>query len=176
MTLLLAMVLAAASSGRALASGENGVGSRTIHPGSIELGISGLLTSVEGTVQAKIGLRGGTFFNVPFGLGGAEVEVSYAHVRSLHQVDLEGNISWGAPVVADGIFPYLGLAGGLRFERLGSYHQTLVPLGATVGLKMLVTESAAVRIDFKIRRLLNDPVQDFTEINVAVGFSLFLRP
>ncbi|MBE0556498.1 MAG: hypothetical protein IH628_04620, partial [Proteobacteria bacterium] len=105
-----------------------------------------------------------------------ELEASYAQLRSLHQFDLEANLSWTAPVDAEGIFPYLALAGGLRIEQVGSFRQTLVPLGVSAGLRVLATRSAGVRFDVKIRRMLNDPVRDFTEINIALGISLFFRP
>lgn len=151
------------------------LGERSIRQGTVELGISGLLTTVEGTVQAKAGLRGGTFFDAPLGLFGAELEASYAYVRSLHQTDLEGNLSWTLPVDAEGIFPYLALAGGVRIEQVGSFRQSLIPLGATVGLRVLASSSAGFRLDCKVRRVLNDPVKDFTEVNIALGLSLYFE-
>lgn len=149
-------------------------GERSISAGTVELGISGMLTSVESTLQAKLGVRGGTFFEAPLGLWGAEAEVSYATVRSLHQFDVEANLSWTLPVDAEGIFPYLALAGGVRVEHVGSFQQTLVPLGISAGLRVLVSDYAGVRLDAKIRRVTNDPVQNFTEVNLALGLSLFL--
>jgi hypothetical protein len=149
-------------------------GERSIREGTVELGVSGMLTSVESTLQAKLGLRGGTFFEAPLGLWGAEAEFSYATVRSLHQFDVEANVSWTLPVDAKGIFPYLALAGGVRIEHVGSFRQTLVPLGISAGLRVLVSDYAGVRLDAKVRRVTNDPVQNFTEVNLALGLSLFL--
>ena len=52
-------------------------GERTISAGSLECGISGMLTSVDGTLEAKGTVRGGTFFDAPSGLWGTEAEISY---------------------------------------------------------------------------------------------------
>jgi len=175
-TLMVPLLLAVALFDTARALPDEPERDRSLRPGSVELGISGLLTSVEGTVQAKVGLRGGTFFAAPIGLWGTEAEASYAYIRSLHQVDLEASVSWTFPVDVEGILPYLAVASGIRIEQVGSYRQTLVPIGGTAGLRILATKSAGVRLDVKIRRMMNDPVQDYTEINLALGISLFLQP
>jgi hypothetical protein len=174
--ILTQVLLLSLLSGGALAFQEGQGKARHLTAGIVELGIAGAFTSVEGTVETKVGVRGGTFFAAPGGFWGAEGDASYAYVRSLHQLDLEANFSWTAPVELEGIFPYLALAGGIRLEKVGSYEQTLVPLGVTAGLRVLATESVGVRLDVKFRRVLNDPVQDFTEINLVLGLSLFLRP
>ena len=149
---------------------------KLLRPGTVELGVCGLLSSVDGTVEARFGLRGGTFLDAPSGLWGAEAEAAYATVRTLHQLDLEASFSWGGQIGTGGFFPFVAIGGGLRLESLGSYRQTLVPVGATVGLRMLATESAGIRLDVKVRRVLNDPVKDFTEVNLVLGVSLFLQP
>lgn len=149
---------------------------KPLRPGTVELGVCGLLSTVDGAVEARFGLRGGTFFKASSGLWGAEAEAAYATVRSLHQVDLEASFSWGSQVGTQGLWPFIAIGAGLRLEALGSFRQTLIPVGATLGVRMLATESAGIRLDVKVRRVLNDPVKDFTEINLALGISFFLQP
>jgi len=175
MAVIVAAVLCAAP-GSLLARSPGEGEEKILRPGTVELGVCGLLSSVDGTVEARFGLRGGTFLEAPSGLWGAEAEAAYATVRSLHQLDLEASFSWGGQVGTQGFFPFVAIGGGLRLETLGSYRQTLVPVGATVGVRMLATESAGIRLDVKVRRVLNDPVKDFTEVNLALGISFFLQP
>ena len=54
-----------------------------IHPGTIEVGIAGASTTVDGSTRADVALRGGTFVNAGGGLAGGELEITYAHVASL---------------------------------------------------------------------------------------------
>lgn len=150
-----------------------------LHPGAIEVGFAGSLISVEGATRTSLALRAGRFVGGPLGVGGGlagfEVELGYNHQRSLDSVDLEGNVSWQRGVGAGRLYPFAAIGGGLRQEHLGSFSQARVPLGFALGLRALFGARAAVRFEYRYRRVLSDPVADFTEHRLLTGVSLLLR-
>ena len=147
----------------------------SILSGAIELGLSGALTVVEGLSQASFGLRTGTFVNAPAGLAGFEIELAYSHVRSLDLIDLQGLLSWQRPVGETSLYVHISLAGGLRSEWLGSFRQSRYPVGLNLGIRALFSERAAIRLDYKFRRILHDPISNFSEHQLAFGLSIFFR-
>ena len=146
-----------------------------IHPGTIEVGIAGASTTVDGSTRADVALRGGTFVNAGGGLAGGELEITYAHVASLDVFDLEAGLSWQRPLRELPIYASVSAGGGVRQERLGSFRQARYPLGFGLGLRMLAGERAGARIEYRYRRILDDPVRDLSEHQLRVGLSLYLR-
>jgi len=141
-----------------------------LHPG-----IAGASTTVDGSTRADVALRGGTFVNAGGGLAGGELEITYAHVASLDVFDLEAGLSWQRPLRELPIYASVSAGGGVRQERLGSFREARYPLGFDLGLRMLAGERAGARIEYRYRRILDDPVRDLSEHQLRVGLSLYLR-
>ena len=88
-----------------------------------------------------------------------------------HQASL-----WAQRVLGElPIYATLSAGGGVRQERLGSFRQARYPLGFGLGLRMLAGERAGARIEYRYRRILDDPVRDLSEHQLRVGLSLYLR-
>jgi len=146
-----------------------------LRPGAIEVGIAGALTSIEGSTAATVALRTGTFRPVRQGLGGGEIDVSYTRLGDLDVIDLEGALSWTRPYGRTACYPWVAVAGGVRQEWLGSFRQVRYPVGFNLGLRQLASDNAAFRIEYRFRRVLEDPVAEYTEHQARVGLSLLLR-
>jgi hypothetical protein len=146
-----------------------------IWPGAIELGLAGALTSIEGTTRATMEVRAGTFVAVSSGLAGLELETQYHHQRALDAVDLQGAISWQQPIADGAAYPFVTVGGGVREEKLGSFSQARYPIGLGLGLRVLFGPRAAIRVEYRYRRVLGDPVAGFNEHQVLSGISLLLR-
>lgn len=146
-----------------------------LHAGAIELDLSGSLLDMEGVSRYALALRSGIFFEAPAGLGAVELELGYSRVSSLDLLDLGVHISWQRAFWESPVYPYLGLAGGFRQERLGSFDQVPYPVGVITGVRVLLGQQAAFRTDFEFLRILNDPVQDYSERKLVLGVSLLFR-
>lgn len=147
----------------------------TIKSGAIEAGFSGSLNVVEGISNASAAVRGGTFRPLLSGLAGAELEVAYSHVNSLDVIDLQGFLTWQKRLGESAVYPFVAVGGGLRQEFIGSFRLSRYPIGFGVGLRTLITQSSAIRVEYKLKRILNDPVSDFTEHQVHFGISILFR-
>jgi len=144
-----------------------------LHPGAIELGVSGSLTSVEGVTTGLIALRGGYLFGRLQGVGEVEWVSAFSHVSSLDTWDLEAIISWHYRVGDSGNYPFASIGGGLRHESVGSFGLTRYPVGFGVGLKTLIGPEGGIRVEYQFRRVLNDTVSNVNEHRVLLGISLF---
>ena len=120
-------------------------------------------------------MRGGLLRGVLGGLGEVEAKVAYSHVSSLDAWDLEGIVSWLYRLGESGHYGYASVGGGVRHESIGSFGATRYPLGFGVGVRSLIAQPAGVRLEYQFRRILNDPIADFSEHQVLIGVSLFLR-
>ncbi len=146
-----------------------------LHAGAIELGLSGALTAVEGATHATALLRVGRFSRLGSGLLALEGEVGYSHVSSLDALGLEAAVSWQRRLGATSFYPYIALAAGTREEWIGSFRDARIPVGLTFGLRTLAGERAAARVEYRVRRVLHDPVADLSEQQVLVGLSLLFH-
>ncbi len=146
-----------------------------IQAGAIEVGLSGALNVVETITNVSISIRGGLFFSIFKELGEGELELSYSHLNSFDIFDLQGNLSWQSNLGKSAVYPFLAVGGGLRQEWLGSFQQIRYPIGFNLGLRTLISQHAAIRLEYKLRRVFNDPVANFTEHKLNVGISLLLR-
>jgi hypothetical protein len=150
-------------------------GAPSLQPGAIELGLSGALTSVEGSTRASVALDGGLFVRAPGGLASGAAEIVYSHVNDQDLLDVSALVGWTRPIGTTALYPFVALAGGVRQEWIGSFADARYPVGFDAGLRALVSTRADVRIDYRLRRVLNDPVEDFTEHEIRIGISLLLR-
>ena len=146
-----------------------------IHPGCVELGVAGALTRVEGSTQAQILLRSGPFVAAGPGLAGLQCELGTTHERDLDRFEVQGIVSWQRRVWRPELWPYLGVAGGVQIEWLGSFRTTRFPVGADAGVRTLLGNRAGLRLEYRYRRLLDDPVADYDEHRLVLGVSLFLH-
>lgn len=147
----------------------------SLKSGAIEAGFSGSLNVVEGISNASAAVRGGTFFGLLNGLAGAELEVAYSHVNSLDVIDLQGFLTWQRKLGKSAVYPFVAVGGGLRQEFIGSFQLSRYPIGFGAGLRTLITQSSAIRVEYKLKRILNDPVSNFTEHQVRFGISIIFR-
>ena len=147
----------------------------SLYAGAIEAGVSGALTVVEGATRLLAALRAGSFARAPGGLWGAEIESSFSHVSSLNLLDFQGNLSWQPIGSPNSLNPFLALAVGVRQEWVGSFSQVRFPIGVNLGVRNMFDNRAAFRAEYRFRRVLADPISDFSEHLVVLGLSLFFR-
>ena len=146
-----------------------------LRAGAIEVGLSGSLTSVEGSRRSILALRAGSFLRAFSGLAVFEAEVGYHHQRSLDEVELQGAVAWQHALGRSAIHPFVALGGGVRQEWLGSFSEARYPVGFALGVRALFDVRAAMRVEYRYRRVFRDPVADFTEHEALVGLSLLFR-
>jgi len=143
--------------------------------GAIELGLAGSMTIVEGSTRIMLAARTGIFKSAWRGLLGYETELAYSHVNALSWLDWEGLLSWQRALKKSSVYPFIALGGGLRQERLGSFSQVRYPLGLNFGMRTLFAPQAAIRVEYKFRRILRDPVVNFSEHHLIIGLSIFFK-
>ncbi|MFQ5511133.1 MAG: hypothetical protein ACE5EO_04725 [Candidatus Krumholzibacteriia bacterium] len=146
-----------------------------LHPGAVELGIAGTLITVEGITTGAVVVRGGLFRTAAAGLGGVELAASYRHVSSLDEAGIEGMITWQRRLGTSATYPFVALAGGWRHEEIGSFGQSRYPAGFGIGARSLLGQRSALRVEYQFRRVLGDPIADFSEHQIIVGLSVFFR-
>jgi hypothetical protein len=167
LTAILTAVLPAAA-----ARGEQ---APTLNARAVEVGAGGAMTTTEGITNGSIVLRGGWFFRAPGGLGGVELAGGYRHVSSLDASDLEAVLSWQRRFRGTGSYPFVSVGGGLRHEDIGSFSQTLCPLGFSLGVRTLLGQRGGFRVEYRWRRILNDPSADYSEHQLSLGLSVYFR-
>ncbi len=70
------------------------------------------------------------------------------------------------------VVPSAGVTAGVRITTVGNLRVRRHPVGVNLGLRAPLSLAAALRIEYQLRRMLGDPIADFTEHRVAMGFSL----
>lgn len=146
-----------------------------LQSGAIELGLAGGLTNVEKTTVGSVALRLGAFRSLGPGLLGGEAEIGHEHVRNLDRLEGLVAASWSFQAGQSAAFPFLGAVGGFREEWIGSFRVARGVWGGCAGIRTLLHERAGLRFEARLLRLLNDPVENFTESELSVGLSLFFR-
>ena len=159
----------------ARAQADNTPRTPRLHPGAIELNLSGSMVAIEGTSRYDLAIGSGMFFEAPVGFGEAALEIGYSHVSSLDVLDLQASASWQRAFWDSPLYPFIALGVGIRQEWLGSFEQIRYPVGVSAGFRFLFSPEVAFRTDYKLRRVLNDPVRDFTEQQFLVGISVLFR-
>jgi hypothetical protein len=146
-----------------------------LRAGAVEAAANGSFTRVEGTSSASMGLAGGYIARV----GAVAVRLrggfDYARVAELDRVDFYGAAHVLRRIASSSAYPYVGVAGGMRQEWVGSFSQSRYPLGVDAGLTALVSASAAVGIGYEFRRVFDDPVSNYNEHRVVFGLSILFR-
>lgn len=150
-------------------------GAQTLAPGAIEIGLSGALVAVEGSVRASLAARTGTFIAAGPGRLGFEIEPVWSHVGELDGLEWGGALSWQLATGSSADAFFVAIAGGWREEWLGSFRQARFPLGLNIGCRALFTRSGGIRAEYRYRRLLHDPVAPFSEHQILAGVSLLFR-
>jgi hypothetical protein len=142
-----------------------------LRPGAIEAGFSASTSTIEGNTRGVLSIRGGTFLPAPGGLASLQLETSYSHVQSLDELGLEAAAGW---LTDDGhVLPFVAVAAGVRQEWIGSFREARFPVGADLGVRLLLSPRVAIRAEYRVRRVLGDTVADFTEHRFVTGFSVF---
>ncbi len=172
---LAALLAAGAPVARAQVAAESVPTSWTIVPGAVEVGLAGSLASVEGATRGAVALRVGMHRRTAGRLWSLEGEIAQAHERDADRFDALATLAWGFRLGSSSVHPFAGAIAGIRQEWIGSFRQSRVPVGAAFGLRALASDRAGLRIDYRVLRILDDPVADFTEHGLAAGFSIFFR-
>lgn len=146
-----------------------------LHPGAIELGIAGTSTTVEGGSTAEVALRGGMFLGAWGRLFEGAIEPSYTHVRGLDVLGAETVVSWEGAPGGGALRPFVALSAGVRQEFLGSFREVRYPVGFGAGIRLLASATAGARLEYRYRRVLHDPIADYSEHQFRAGLSIFLR-
>ena len=152
--------------GAATAAEEPGLRSR-----AFEAGLALSTSTVEGNTQALLAVRVGTFLGVPKGLASFQLETTYSTQQSLDELGLEAAVGW-LPGRGQ-VLPFVAVAGGVRQEWIGSFRETRYPVGFDAGARLLLSPRVGLRGEYRFRRLLDDPVADFSEHRVLMGISVF---
>lgn len=151
----------------------------TLHPGSLEAGLSGGLVSRTGATDVDLLVRFGWL--IPVGSGGrmlpVELGAGWSHVRMVDTAEFSLSAQWtGGLGAAPTMWPFVGAVAALRQDWIGSFREARYPVGGVVGLRLLATDRAAFRAEYRLLRVLGDPVEDFTEHRLLFGLSLFFPP
>ncbi|MFN8178098.1 MAG: hypothetical protein U0167_09220 [bacterium] len=147
----------------------------TLHAGAIEAGLALSVVAVEGTTQARTEASIGTFVAAPRGLLGLELDGGWTHVRADDVFDALGAVTWGGRLGQSVAHPFAGAVLGVRHERLGSFRETRYPVGGVLGVRVLASERAALRAEWRLLKVLDDPVENPLEQQVLAGVSVFFR-
>lgn len=145
-----------------------------IRPGDLELGCSASLIQVEQSLRVTASLQAGIFGRWFEGLLGGEIAARYRHVAALDELDLLVGATWQPQLPAIPLYPYAGVLAGLRQEWVGSYRAARFPAGIQSGVRIVVQDGVLIRCGIQALRILNDPVQDFTEWELVVGVAMLL--
>jgi hypothetical protein len=164
--------LAAASAGATPAGAEGG---HEIRSGALALGAHGSFTSVERSTSGSTGVEL-CYFRAPAGIVlGYHADWRYTRVADLDLVDLAAGLRVMRRVGESSAYPYLGAGVGVRQEWVGSFSQARFPVGVDVGLVALPARGATFGAAYQLRRVLDDPVSDFTEHRLVVSVSMLFR-
>jgi hypothetical protein len=145
-----------------------------ILPGAVEVGLAGALSIVEDEDRGSIAARMGGFDRMRRGLSGLELEAGYSHDGSLDVLDLETSLGYTQVLGQTSLYPFIALAADWRKE-WGPGEQTRWFVGGNFGLRALVSPRAALRAEYRHRRLMDDWQGDYAEHRVLVGLSLLFR-
>jgi hypothetical protein len=142
---------------------------------AVEAGAGATLVAVEGSTTINLALRSGKLIGLSAGLAEIELELAYSRLISHDILDLLAVLSWQNNFSGSPVYYFLGGLAGWRQEWIGSYKQARSPVGATIGIKVLLSNMAGFRFEYRPQFVLNDPQKNFTEHRLIFGISLFFR-
>ena len=157
------LAIAAAAAFAASARAVEPAPQPTLRAGAIEAGLALSVVAVEGTTQARTEARGGTFVAAPRGLLGLEIDGAWTHVRADDVFDALGAVTWSGRLAQSVVHPFAGALFGVRHEKLGTFGETRYPMGAVLGVRVLASERAALRVEWRVLDVLDDPVENPVE-------------
>ena len=96
-------------------------------------------------------------------------------MEGLNSLSVEGSITWVRELPCSPLNLFVAGAAGLRQEWIGGFQEARYPVGLGAGVLLLTSAAAGLRIEYRFRRVLHDPVADFSEQRLLLGLSLFLR-
>ena len=105
------------------------------------------------------------------------LETGYRHVGNIGDLDavrVSGHAALHRSLGSRSAFPFLGLWGGLQYERVGSFGQTRFPVGTGAGVLSRLGSRAALRLEYRFARVVDRDVADFNEHEILTGFTLLL--
>lgn len=143
-----------------------------IHAGAYELGVAGSVVR-EGGTTVSLNLRGARFFDLRGTRFALEADAGWTHVRELDGVDFLGSVQW-LPWPDARMLPFAGVIGGVRQEWLGSFREARVPIGVTLGVRVLAGHSAAFRAEYRFLQITGDVVGNHGEHRLQFGMSMLL--
>ncbi|MGH1362008.1 MAG: hypothetical protein ACRBF0_00535 [Calditrichia bacterium] len=146
-----------------------------IHAGSIELAAQGSFTYTSGNRDLSFGVRSNYFFSAGPQLLSFGLESAISNTRSFTRFDNRLLLGAYKDLPDSPIYLRLTATGGLRQEKLGSFWLSRYSMGLMPGLHVLVGNKAAFFAEYHLQRILDDPIQNFTEHRLQIGISLFLR-
>lgn len=169
--------IAVAMLGSVFPVGGVAIASRAVlHTGAIQLGAAGALSSVEGSVTSRVGLRVARHF----GAGSStdprvllDARLDHQHVSDIDVVDLGAGVLALHRVGESGTYVEGGVVASLRQEWVGSFSEARYPVGVDLGLLTLLSARAGFDVVYAYRRVLSDPVADYNEHRVSFGISVF---
>ena len=147
----------------------------SIQNDAVEIGFSGSLTAVDRASNVSVSIHGGKFYPLFEGLAEPELSISYSHIRSLDVIDLQALFSWHTFWQNSVVYPFWSIGGGLRQEWLGSFQDVRYLMGFNTGIKVLFSNFSAMRIEYILRRVMDDPIANFTEHKLTIGISVLLK-
>jgi hypothetical protein len=155
----------------ALAGSASATEEPALRSRAFEAGLAASSSTVEGNTQALLAVRVGTFLGAPKGLASVQIETTFAHEQSLDELGLEAALGW---LPDEGqVLPFVAVAAGVRQEWIGSFREARYPVGFDLGARLLLSPRVGLRGEYRLRRMLDDPVADFTEHRFLVGISVF---
>ena len=86
------------------------------------------------------------------------LETGYRHVGNIGDLDavrVSGHAALHRSLGSRSAFPFLGLWGGLQYERVGSFGQTRFPVGTGAGVLSRLGTRAALRVEYRFARVVD---------------------
>jgi hypothetical protein len=156
--------------------GASGVSAEPVvlAPGTTEVGLAASLTSASETTTGSASVRVSRFVGVGGALFVPGIDFGYAHVREHDALEALAVLGWTGRVGDGAAYPFVAFVGGVRQDWQGSFREARFPVGGAVGLRTVVGERAGVVVEYRVLRVVDDPVAAFTEQQVRVGVLLFL--
>ena len=151
-----------------------GRGDPRLRGGEFELGAAGSIVTVEGSSQSTWALRAGRFFASSPGLFQAEVETAWSHLRDDDVLDATAAVGWTSRAGQGPLWPYVAAVGGWRQEWLGSFRETRFPVGGALGVRVMITDGADLRVEWRGMEILDDPSGRPFEQRVSMGVAMLL--
>jgi hypothetical protein len=130
------------------------------------------LNRVESTTRSTVALRLARFATAGNGRLALEGELAHTHTGPLDELEAGASLAWLARPGLAPVYPFVALAGAWRQESIGSFEVARYPVGLNVGVRMLAGDRALARIEYRFRRVLNDPINDFDEHQIMSGLSI----